>query len=218
MGKIFLIIVTIAIPALGAVYALYKKRLIPFILGVLAFTISQMLIRVPLLNWLSENSSTYHVWNVTMPLLIIVLLAFSAGLFEEMARWLAMKFAMKQRDLNAGLAFGIGHGGIEALLIVGIPLLFAPNVMLNNADYFISGFERICAMIVHICLSLIVLAGVKKRKFVYVLASILLHGIVNFAVTSVAMISTIIIAELVMLIATVMLAVITYFVVRAQKT
>lgn len=217
MGNMFLVIVTIVIPALGAVYALYKKRLIPFILGVLAFTISQMLIRLPLLNWIAENSSTYHLWTVTMPFVVVMLLAFSAGVFEEIARWLAMRYGMKQRDLSAGLAFGIGHGGIEAFLIVGIPVLFTSPIMMSDIDYFISGFERMCAMTVHICFSLLVLVGVKKRKFVYVVISIVLHGIVNFAVSSVSMVSTMIMAEITMLIAAIILVIVTIYVVRANR-
>lgn len=216
MGKIFLIIVTMAIPALGAIYALYRRRLIPFILGVLAFTVSQVLIRLPLLNWISDHSVTYQVWSVSQPFLIIAILSFSAGLFEETARWIAMRYAMKQRDFNAGLAFGIGHGGIEAFLIVGLPLLLSSGLMMQAVDYYLSGFERICAMTVHICLSFIVLTGARKGKFLFVLYSILLHGIINFAVSSISMLSSVVVAEIAMLICTVILVIITYFIIRKE--
>lgn len=214
MEKLFLILVTMVIPALGAVYALYKRSLIPFVLGALAFTISQVLIRLPLLNWISEHSVTYQLWSVTQPFLIVAILSFSAGIFEELARWLAMRYVMRQRDLKAGLAFGIGHGGIEAFLIVGLPVLLSSNLMMQAADYYLSGFERLCAMTVHICLSLIVLTAVKKGKLVYVLYAILFHGLINFAISSLSMLSTIIVAELVMLLATVILVIITYFIMR----
>lgn len=44
-----------------------------------------------------------------------------AALFEETGRFLAMKFVMK-KNLNKqnGIMYGIGHGGIEAIIIVGI--------------------------------------------------------------------------------------------------
>lgn len=46
---------------------------------------------------------------------------FMAGLFEETGRFVSMKFLMK-KNLNKenGIMYGIGHGGIEAILLVTI--------------------------------------------------------------------------------------------------
>lgn len=44
-----------------------------------------------------------------------------AGIFEETGRFVSMKFLMKNTlDKKNGIMYGIGHGGIEAILIVGI--------------------------------------------------------------------------------------------------
>lgn len=46
-----------------------------------------------------------------------------AGLFEETGRILAMKFCMKKTlDKKNAIMYGIGHGGIEAILLVGLSM------------------------------------------------------------------------------------------------
>ena len=77
--------------------------------------------------------------------------------------------------------FGAGHGGIEAVLIVGIPvisLLFSQTVIQNGDSYYFGGIERIFAMVLHVGLSFIVLQAV-VQKFRYVVYAILIHGAAN---------------------------------------
>ena len=49
----------------------------------------------------------------------------AAGLFEETGRFLSMKFLMRREPSTAlpGVAYGIGHGGIEMLIIFGISMI-----------------------------------------------------------------------------------------------
>ena len=59
----------------------------------------------------------------------------AAGLFEESGRYLTMKFLMKrQLDSNNALMFGVGHGGIEAILVIGLTCLsnLAASLMINS--------------------------------------------------------------------------------------
>lgn len=46
--------------------------------------------------------------------------ALAAGVFEEVARYVGLKMLCKneQPNLQTGLGYGIGHGGIEALLLI----------------------------------------------------------------------------------------------------
>ena len=63
--------------------------------------------------------------------------------------------------------FGAGHGGIEALLIVGIPvisLLLSQTVIQNGDSYYLGGIERIFAMVLHVGLSFIVLQAVVQKE------------------------------------------------------
>lgn len=64
--------------------------------------------------------------------------ALAAGVFEEVGRYVFMKFLLKKnREWKDGFAFGIGHGGIEAILISVVAsvqnIIFA--IMVNNNTF-----------------------------------------------------------------------------------
>lgn len=59
----------------------------------------------------------------------------AAGLFEETGRYIAMRYFMKRRlNLPNALMYGVGHGGIEAMLIVGLTSVnnLVTAFMINN--------------------------------------------------------------------------------------
>lgn len=49
----------------------------------------------------------------------------AAGIFEETGRFLSMKFLMRREPSSAlpGVGYGIGHGGIEMLILFGITMI-----------------------------------------------------------------------------------------------
>ena len=55
----------------------------------------------------------------------------AAGIFEETGRFLAMKFLMKKETSDAlpAVAYGLGHGGAEMLLIFGVTMI--SNIVLS---------------------------------------------------------------------------------------
>lgn len=181
-GLIFTTMISFGLPLVALLYAVWKKRSIPYMLGVLAFVVSQILIRIPILNYVNGTSTDFQMFSVMQPVLFVLLLSLSAGIFEEIARFIAMRYVMKQRDWKSGFLFGTGHGGIEAVLIVGIPvisLLLSQTVIQNGDSYYFAGIERIFAMVLHIGLSFIVLQAVVQKKFRYVVYAILIHGTAN---------------------------------------
>lgn len=181
-GLIFTTMNSFGLPLVALLYAFWKKRYIPYMLGVLAFVVSQILIRIPILNYVSGTSTNFQMFSVMQPVLFVLLLSLSAGIFEEIARFIAMRYFMKQRDWQSGFLFGAGHGGIEAVLIVGIPvisLLLSQTVIQNGGSYYFAGIERIFAMVLHIGFSIIVLHAVVQKKFRYVVYAILIHGTAN---------------------------------------
>ncbi|MED0875754.1 YhfC family glutamic-type intramembrane protease [Bacillus mobilis] len=181
-GLIFTTMISFGLPLVALLYAFWKKRYIPYMLGVLAFVVSQILIRIPILNYVSRTSTNFQMFSVMHPVLFVLLLSLSAGIFEEIARFIAMRYFMKQRDWQSGFLFGAGHGGIEAVLIVGIPvisLLLSQIVIQNGYSYYFAGIERIFAMVLHIGLSIIVLQAVVQMKFRYVVYAIFIHGTAN---------------------------------------
>lgn len=185
LGIGFTVLVSVVLPFLLLSVAILKKRWWPFILGVLAFTISQLVIRLPVLDYISSTSTSYLLFSVLHPVAYALVLGATAALAEEGARFIAMRFFMKQRDLKAGVLFGAGHGGIEALWLVGIPivsLLLSPSHFISNDLFWASGLERIFAIVIHIGLSVLVLQSIVHKKWRYLLIAFVIHTLVDAAV------------------------------------
>ncbi|MEI3613212.1 YhfC family glutamic-type intramembrane protease [Pseudogracilibacillus sp. SO30301A] len=184
-GLIFSIVVSIGLPLAFLVYACFRKNFAAYLLGILAFVGSQMLLRIPLLEYLGKNSTEFIMFSKTQPVIFAIIIGLSAGIFEEVARFIFMRFLMSKRDWYSGFLFGAGHGGIEAVLIVGAPaiaLLFTQTMIFQSEMLFVGGIERLFAMILHIGLSIIVLQGVVQKNFMYVLLAIVIHGLVDASV------------------------------------
>ena len=68
----------------------------------------------------------------------------AAGIFEETGRFLAMNFLLKgePQDAKTAVAYGIGHGGIEMLIIFGVSmivnLVIASLINAGQADTILS--------------------------------------------------------------------------------
>lgn len=124
----------------------------------------------------------------------------AAGLFEETGRFVAFRFFLrKQKEPVTALAYGAGHGGVEAVLIVGLTMV--NNIVLlavansgaplepsmaaavetlaaTPAGMFLwSAFERVVAIILHIALSVLVFASVREaKKHGLFVAAVLIHA------------------------------------------
>lgn len=61
--------------------------------------------------------------------------ALCAGIFEETGRFLAFKlFCKNENDPRASIMYGLGHGGVEAVVLVGVTLIsYAVTAMTVNA-------------------------------------------------------------------------------------
>lgn len=182
-----------------------------FLCGMLAFGVSQLLLRVPLM--------TLVVPQLPEPLSGFLLSApvasFSAGLFEETGRLVVMVLLMRRFHRWAdGLSFGLGHGGLEAMALTGLAMVnnLVVGVALNTgrwdalaaglpADqaeavrqalvttspslFLLSGVERIGAVAFHVGMSVLILWGVhRSRRLVAWVVAVLLHGALNLTAIS----------------------------------
>ncbi len=169
-------------------------------IGALVFFVSQVVLRlpwqIPLARWIQGH-----------PQWIIPFLLFSsltAGLFEETGRWAGYKYLLRsERSRRVAVMFGLGHGGLEAILLAGLPLaallvswvmaargMIAAGPALEGIrqqtaalDFWrvqLAALERASAMAVHVGLALIVLQMWLRRGGVrWLLLAILLHFAVN---------------------------------------
>lgn len=120
-----------------------KKQGIPsaWLLGAAGFFVTQILIRLPILTALQSQSWFAEFANSHL-FLYAFALAFTAGLFELAGRFAVAKTMEKNLTFRRSLAAGLGHGGIEAMLLVGM-------TSVNNLIYIVlinsGGFDTLLA-------------------------------------------------------------------------
>lgn len=88
-------------------------------LGAAGFVVPQLLIRLPLLNLLSSGDG-FAAFAQNHPFAYSFALAFTAGLFELAGRFAAARCMGQKLTCQRALAAGLGHGGVEAMLLVGL--------------------------------------------------------------------------------------------------
>lgn len=138
-----------------------------------------------------------------------VVLGLTAGLSEEIARYLVYTLWIKEaRHWRQALMFGAGHGGIEAIITGGFALIGTINIIaLSQMDLNTLGLaadqladvqaelaaalsypwwypllgatERVFALITHVALAVLVLQAVKRRQLLWLVAAILWHAALN---------------------------------------
>ncbi|AFQ52125.1 membrane protein [Burkholderia cepacia GG4] len=164
-----------------------------FFCGMLIFFVFQPVLRlswqIPLFRWLGPDPD----WHLPM----LVFAAFTAGLFEECGRWVAFRYLLAgRRDPRTAVMYGLGHGGLEAMLLVGIGFLaLCGGYLLGRAGVvtsagvqslvasqfsgmtlaspFLALLERVSALAAHVGMSLIVLQTFvrgTKRWLAYAIA------------------------------------------------
>lgn len=133
------LLVTLVLPiAVLIVFAVKNKKkeiVSAWLLGAAGFFVAQILIRLPILNAL-RSQSWFAVFAQNNLFLYTFALAFTAGLFEWAGRFAAAKLLEKKLTWKRSLAAGLGHGGIEAVLLIGMTYV-------NNLIYIVminSGF------------------------------------------------------------------------------
>jgi uncharacterized membrane protein YhfC len=171
--------------------------------GALTFIASQIL-HVPLV--ISMGSFLQRV-----PLLVnAILLGLMAGAFEETARYILFKLVLKNsRTWKEGVLVGLGHGGIESLLLgliaagtfvtmIGyrnIDLSTVPSIPVDQLELarqqvaaywsapwymaLLGVVERVFAITLHVSLSVMVLYAIASRKPVWFWLAFGWHALVD---------------------------------------
>lgn len=189
-------IVCFLVPVGGIVLlSKYSKYTIgPFVAGMISFFVMQLIIRIPLLQVLNGMITIKESWSFVIPYALF--LGFTAALFETVGRvasihWLVHK---EKRNYFSGLAHGFGHGGIEAVMLVGINYIaymvmgivanrsgFQAGLFKNFGEiemsvieqilmytkpslFLLAGFERVLAICFHVAMSLMIMEGFIHKR------------------------------------------------------
>lgn len=128
-------LICFALPIVLAVLCCRRSRdaLFAVTVGAVCFMVGAMLLEsichqvvFALVPGLTQNAVLYGVYA-----------CLASGLFEETARMIGLHFLCK-KDASpvTGFAYGVGHGGIEAILLVGVTVInnFVIMIMVNGGS------------------------------------------------------------------------------------
>jgi uncharacterized membrane protein YhfC len=204
----------ILLPILLGIWLVRKFKLSWKLLlaGALTFIASQVL-HIPLVYGLTaafKNGILPSIPQAWALLFNAVLLGLLAGIFEETARYILFKFVLKNtRSWEQGLLVGVGHGGIEAILLGfaataafltmlgyrSVDLSTLPSIPADQLDLarqqvtaywsaalympFLGLVERVSAVSLHISLSVMVLYSIVRRQPLWFWLALLWHAFVD---------------------------------------
>ncbi len=136
-------------------------------------------------------------------------LGLAAGVFEEVARYLVLRYGQtRARSWPAALMFGAGHGGSEAIILGGLAAIaLAQLSALRTTDLstlklsagelaalqqqlslywslpwpaaLLGALERLFALVMHLSLSVMVMQVFTRRNWLWLPAAILWHAVVD---------------------------------------
>lgn len=202
---------TLVLPVvLLIVLAVMKKiRLAPLALGFVSFFVSQMVLRIPLLQLLNAAGALNAIAANTV-LYAVVVGGLSAGLFEETARLGGAAILKNYRTWKDMVSFGLGHGLCEVMLVMGMAylnnLLLAAaltdpagplGLLLTGLDSAalqqltaqlaaigpglaaLALLERVSALLFHLFATSLVFTAVIRRKPLWYFAAVAAHTLFN---------------------------------------
>ncbi|MCE5258584.1 MAG: YhfC family intramembrane metalloprotease [Chloroflexi bacterium] len=179
-----------------------------FLYGAITFVISQVVHLV--INQLVGLAGSGSTGAGSWPLLVTALVAgASAGLSEQGANWLALRFVWRKfRSFAEGLQFGAGHGAVEAIIagllslatLVNIIMLYSSGIqelglsadqslqavqafsqVLNTPLYMplLAALERVSALAVQMLMAVLVMQSLAKKKPLLWFAAFGLHTLLD---------------------------------------
>lgn len=187
-----------------------------FFLGMGIFIIFQLATRIPLVS-IIEGVFGRQLRSTTWLLAAwVIFLSFTAGLFEETGRYVGYRWMMARdpKTWKVGVMYGLGHGGIESMVLVGLNNLVVPITVLaypllqpwlpgeiqgalgqqlggliGLPDWLplLAAWERLWTIPVHVALSVIVLQVFRRGSVRWLWLSITLHTLVNLFVIGLVM-------------------------------
>lgn len=197
--------IALGVPVLLGLVAwrVFRAPAVGWLIGAGTFFVSQVVLRLPwqiaIGVWLQKSHASPTVmWSW------LAVSAFTAGLFEETGRFVAYRWLFKDRTARGGVMLGLGHGGLESMLLVGLSLVV--NVLLylalaNGQSFGIpeaqrplvveqfnaltpglalaGGVERLSSMAVHVGLSVLVLQVFRRGSKWWLAFAIAFHTLSN---------------------------------------
>ncbi len=102
----------------------FRIQAIPVITGAAAFFVFALVLEAMVHNLVLRPDASGNIALVQRPVLYMLYVGFMAGIFEETGRFACFKLLKKRYfGIKTALGYGVGHGGIEAVLLVGVQMI-----------------------------------------------------------------------------------------------
>jgi uncharacterized membrane protein YhfC len=183
-------LVDVGLPVTLAIVAIKRFKVSGWVIftGVLTFIASQV-VHIPLLNGVALLFPKFTPPQIPTWVYAIYL-GVMAGLCEETARLVGFKILKgKAKSFASGLALGIGHGGVESVIVGGLVLFslisgLTTNSVLQSNQFWAypwhlplaGGLERIMAVTSHLVMTVFVWKAVTSRNYWWYALAVAFHA------------------------------------------
>ena len=177
--------------------------------GAIVFFVFQLATRVPAVQLIQSAIAEQLKASPELMWTWLVLLAVTAGLFEEVGRYIGYRVLMRREDKtwSKAIMYGLGHGGLESIVLVGgltlvglinlwslasgglsqLPedqrALAAQQLQVLNSQpgwaALLSAWERLWTVPIQVAFSVIVLQVFRRGKLIWLLWAVLGHAFVD---------------------------------------
>jgi len=180
-----------------------------FAYGALIFFVFQLITRVPLVMVIQHAITPQLQASTTLLYTWLAILALTAGLFEEVGRYVAFRWLMRheEKTWSKAVMYGLGHGGLESILLVGglailslINIIVISNIGLDSIPVaqraqvaqqlaaisaqpawfpLLGAWERLWTIPIQVALSVLVLQVFRRNNIGWLWLAILAHAVVD---------------------------------------
>jgi uncharacterized membrane protein YhfC len=173
--------------------------------GLLVFFVAQGLLRLPWQIPLGIVLGPHLQGHAALATAWIATSALTAAIWEECGRYAGYRWLLKrERSFRVGVMFGLGHGGLEAMVVgvsvavsaalyaalgahahLGLPpeahdKLVTSLSAIGPGDALAAALERMMAVLGHVAMSLLVLQVFTRGSKTWLLAAVAFHFAADF--------------------------------------
>lgn len=193
-----------------AIFVICRRRMTltarNILIGASVFFVFSLVLENAMHLYLLKLNPATAAWLDGSPTIYALYGCLAAALFEETGRYLGMRLLVRPTgNPGTAVAYGIGHGGIESILIGSLAMVstFVTAILLNSGQLdavppqdlgqiraslqhlsmmslVLGSLERLAALLMQIGLSLVVWRAVEERRAVWLALAIVLHAAVDF--------------------------------------
>src|SRR5450755_615021 len=167
--------------------------------GTLIFFLFQLISRVPLVTILGNVLAPQLASSRVFLLFWLIALPLTAALFEEIGRYVGYRWLMRKEEKtwNKAVMNGLGHGGLESIVLVGglglvslVNILVLSSINLNilpasQHAWFplVGAWERLWGIPFHVAMSVVVLQVFRRGQIRWLWLAVLLHTLLDLSAT-----------------------------------